>query len=147
MSKIGEPPEYPPSKSAPYLLLRSYEENLIETMLQYSTHRPHLLSEVEVFSGSILGKNGAQSKRQREASAEMKEKHDRDVAWTVLCITRGDDDDSGEEALERSIACLDVACNTEKVWKKAGTLVSFAWIAAAVCLREVERMPGGETLI
>ena len=147
MSKIGKPPEYPPYRFALYLLPQSYEENLIETMLQYSTHRPHPLSEVEVFSGSILGKNGAQSKRQREASAEMKEKHDRDVAWTVMCITRGDDDDSGEEALERSIACLNVACNTERVRKKVGTLVSFGWIAAAVCLREVERMPGGETLL
>lgn len=147
MSKIGRLPEYPPSNSALYLLPQSYEENLIETMLEYSTHRPHSLSEVEVFSGSILGKNGAQSKRQREASVEMKEKHDRDVAWTVLCITRGEDGDNGEEALERSIACLDVACNTEKVRNKVGTLVSFVWIAAAVCLREVEKMPGADKML
>lgn len=141
----------------------SYEENLTDTMLAYSTHPPHFISEVEVFAGAILGKNGAQSKRQREFSVSMKEKHERDVAYTVACIRHGDeyDDDSNEgtegsvfsggagggggkrEALERSIACLAVGVNTTRVRKKVGALVSFAWVAAGVCLREVERLRGG----
>lgn len=116
-------------------------------MFQYSTHPAHFISEIEVFSGNILGKNGAQSKRQREFSKTMKEKHDRDMEYTVLCITRGDDDADGDrgraEALERSIACLYVACNTVRVRKKVGTLVSFTWIAAAVCLKEVQRLQQG----
>ena len=80
----------------------------------------------------------------------MKEKHDRDMEYTVLCITRGDDDAEGNggraEALERSIACLDAACNTVntvRVRKKVGALVSFTWIAAAVCLKEVQRLQQG----
>ena len=129
----------------------SYEENLVNTMFQYSAHPTHFISEVEVFSGNILGKNGAQSKRQREFSKTMKEKHDRDMEYTVLCITRGDDDADGTshgrngraEALERSIACLYVAIHTVRVRKKVGALVSFTWIAAAVCLREVQRLQQG----
>lgn len=114
-------------------------------MFQYSTHPAHFVSEIEVFSGNILGKNGGQSKRQREFSKTMKEKHDRDMEYTVLCITRGDGDgDNGRaEALERSIACLYVACLPDRVKrKKIGALVSFVWIAAAVCLKEVEKLQG-----
>lgn len=123
----------------------SYEDNLVDTMFQYSTHPAHFVSEIEVFSGNILGKNGGQSKRQREFSKTMKEKHDRDMEYTVLCITRGDGDgDNGRaEALERSIACLYVACLPDRVKrKKIGALVSFVWIAAAVCLKEVEKLQG-----
>lgn len=114
-------------------------------MLSFSTNPSHTVSEVEVFAGSILGKNGAASKRQRDSATTMKEKHERDVAYTVLCIIRGDEDNSGEEALERSIACMYAACNeTSRVRKKVGTLVSFAWIAAAVCLKELEKLPGSD---
>ena len=117
-------------------------------MFQYSNHPTQFISEIEVFSGNILGKNGAQSKRQRESSKTMKEKQDRDVEYTVLCITRGDGDgnDSRAEALERSIACLYVACNTPRVRKKVGTLVSFTWIAAALCLKEVQKLQGVDLL-
>lgn len=130
------------SFSADRLSLYRYEENLVDTMRSYSTHPNHYLSEVEVFCGSILGKIGAPSKRQRENSIGMKDKHERDVAYTVACINQGEENDRRAEALERSIACLDVACTTTRVRRKAGTLVSFGWIAAAVCLREVERFQG-----
>ena len=116
-------------------------------MLEYSNHPPHFVSEVEVFSGNLLGRNGGQSKRQREFSKTMKEKHERDTEYTVHSITRGDDGKRGEEALERSIACLYVAANTEKIHKRVGKLVSFAWIAAAVCLKEVEKLAGSEKLL
>ncbi|MCJ1227023.1 hypothetical protein MMC12_003678 [Toensbergia leucococca] len=120
----------------------AYEENLVETMLRYSTHPPHYLSEVEVCAGSILGKNGAQSHRQREFSVGMKEQYERDVAYTVACITQGEDGAGTNQALERSIACLAVGCTRVRVRKKVGELVSFAWVAAAVCLKEVERLRG-----
>ena len=116
-------------------------------MQSYSAHPAHFVSEIEVFSGSILGKNGAQSKRQREFSVDMKEKHERDVAYTVLCITQGEGDKSGKEALERSVACLYTASTTMRVRKKVGALVSFSWIAAAICLKEVERLPGPGVLL
>lgn len=109
-------------------------------MLQYSPHPSHFISEVEVFSGNILGKNGAQSKRQREFSKTMKEKHERDIEYTIQRITREDDGKKSPESLERSIACLYIACNTARVRKRVGELKSFVWIAAAVCLKEVEKM-------
>lgn len=108
-------------------------------MFEYSPSHLHYISEVEVFCGSIVGKDGAPSKRLRDVSGSMKDKHERDVAFTVACITQGEHDDHRVEALERSIACLDAACHRVRVRRKVGRLVSFGWIAAAVCLREVEK--------
>ena len=109
-------------------------------MHQYSTHPTQPVTEVEVFSGKT---GGAQSKRQREFSTTMKEKFDRDVTYIVQWITKGDSGDDaggGEEALERSIACLWVGSQSNKRWKNYGELVSFFWVAAAVCLKEVEKL-------
>ena len=72
----------------------------------------------------------------------MKDKFERDVTYTVSCITHGEENEGTEEALERSIACLWVAKNMEKPRKKVGTLHSFVWVAAAVCLKEVEKLVG-----
>lgn len=113
-------------------------------MLENSSHPTHFISEVEVFAGALIGKDGAQTKRQREFSTSMKEKQDRDVAYTVQCILQGEEQDvSKEEALERSIACLDVAVHEPRTRRRFGRLVSFTWVAAAVCLKEVEKFVGG----
>lgn len=116
---------------------------MTSTMLEYSSHPIHFVSEVEVFAGALVGKNGAQTKWQREASKSMKEKHDRDVSYTVQCILQGEEQDiSRAEALERSIACLNVAVHERRTIKRFGRLVSFTWVAAAVCLKEVEKLLG-----
>ncbi|KAL8699255.1 MAG: hypothetical protein Q9224_001493 [Gallowayella concinna] len=121
----------------------AYETNMIDSIRENSFHPTHFVSEVEVFAGALLGKDGAQSKRQREFSTSMKEKHDRDVAYTVQCILQGADDHAvTEEALERSIACLDVAVHESYPTTRFGRLESFTWVAAAVCLREVEKLGG-----
>lgn len=108
-------------------------------MFSYSPHAPHFVSEVEVFSGNIIGKNGAQNKRQRENSVSMKDKHERDVEYTLRCIQQGEEDNEADEALERSIACFYVGCNVPRRHKRVGNLASFAWVAAAVCLKEVKK--------
>lgn len=121
--------------------LSRYEDCLIDTMYQYSTHHTRYLSELEVFIGNIIGKVGAQSKRQREYSVSMKEKFESDVAFTINCILK--DPVTGkesEEALERSIACLAVAMEEKAARKKVGVLRSFKYVAAAVCLKEVEKL-------
>ena len=118
---------------------RSYEENIIDTMTSYSPHPSHFISEIEVFAGCILGKTGAQTRRQREYSASMKDKHDRDVEYTIRCIMQGDEDGSNDEALERSIACLYVSFSNDQARPKIGYLASFAWVTASVCLQEVEK--------
>lgn len=174
---------------------RGYESDLVDTMINYASHPAHALSEVEVFCGHIFGyKNGGMpSKRQRENSVTMREKHERDVQRLIGLIVDGvggeeeeeeeeeeeDDDDESvgdvrRDALERSIACLALAVgvvheggpigggpfghgsifgdgsNTAHQWggssnssrsgRKVGAgLVSFGWIVAAVCLKELER--------
>lgn len=172
---------------------RGYESDLVDTMITYATHPAHALSEVEVFCGHIFGyKNGGMpSKRQRENSVTMREKHERDVQRLIGLILdgaggekEGDDDDESVgdgrgDALERSIACLALAVgvvhedgpigggpfgrgsifsggsNTAHQWGgssnssrsggRIGTgLVSFGWIVAAVCLKELERYEVGE---
>lgn len=117
----------------------SYEDNLIDTMMSYSTDSSNFVSEIEVFSGSILGRHGSQSKKQRQCSEDMKGKFDRDVAYTVQCIKYGDDRDE-QDTLARSIACLFVSLTTKNTRKRVGALISFQWIAAATCLKEVEDM-------
>lgn len=195
---------------------RAYESDLVDTMINYASHPAHALSEVEVFCGHIFGyKNGGMpSKRQRENSVTMREKHERDVQRLIGLIVngvggeeeggKGEEGEEGEEeeeeeevevegegkgeggdesvgdgkgdALERSIACLALAVgvvneggpkgggpfgrgsifgvgggsNTAHQWggssnssrsggKIGAGLVSFGWIVAAVCLKELER--------
>lgn len=186
---------------------RAYESDLVETMINYASHPAHALSEVEVFCGHIFGyKNGGMpSKRQRENSVTMREKHERDVQRLIALIVNGvggeeEEQEGGEgdqeeevegkergqegdesvgdgkgDALERSIACLALAVgvvheggpigtgpfghgsifgasssNTVHQWggssnssrsggKIGAGLVSFGWIVAAVCLKELER--------
>lgn len=115
---------------------------LVDTIYQYSTHPVQLISELEVFVGTLLGKSGGKrTKRLREMSVDMKEKFERDVGFTVRCITKGSPpEEAKDEALERSIACLAVAVEEVGVaWERVRRLESFQYIAAAVCLAEVER--------
>ena len=117
----------------------AYEAITLDTMYSSSPHSIHPLTELEVFVGTVLGKSGGlQTRRLREASVSMKEKFERDIAFTVECIVKGPNGER-EEALERSIACLSVALEeaTDSL-VKVGKLVSFRYVAAAICLRELE---------
>ncbi|TKA65730.1 hypothetical protein B0A49_07514 [Cryomyces minteri] len=118
----------------------TYEANLEDTMYQFSLSAHSALSELEVFSGTILGKaGGAQNRRAREYNSAMKERFDRDVAYTVERIGR-DDNGGADEALETSVACLRVALTEPgKRVKRVGALKSFTYVVAAVCLFEIER--------
>lgn len=120
-------------------MILSYEEILIGIMSDYASQPKHYVSEVEVFCGNIIGKNGAQSKRQRDSSTTMKERFERDVDYITKCILHGEDNSGTDEALERSIACFWVGHQEIKPKVNVGRLVSFAWISAGVCLREVEK--------
>jgi hypothetical protein len=61
-----------------------YEECLWNIMAEYSEHPLRRLTEVEAFVGDILGRTGAQSKRQRELSTSLKEKFQQDSAFFGL---------------------------------------------------------------
>jgi hypothetical protein len=130
------------------LLELRYEENLVENMSAYSTRPKNPLHELEVFIGYVIGKNGVQSKRQRECSIGLKKAFEADVSFTADWIRKGETTNSGERALERSIACLSLSMEKGRRNERprAKNLRSFEWIAAAVCLKEVERFEVIETV-
>ena len=100
------------------------------------------LSEVEIFIGHVLGKEGAGSyKRARETSLTVRERYEELVIYTAECILKGEEEEYTEEALERSIACLAVAVEapTQPPQVRIGKLVSFGYLAAGLCLRQVKR--------
>lgn len=118
-----------------------YEEKLLTIMQDFSGHPTRSLSELEAFVGNILGKTGAQSRNQRELSTSMKEKFEEDSAYIVSCIVK-DDTEWSDESLERSIACLAAGLEERHAYRRQEPLLSFKYVAAAVCLREVERHLG-----
>ena len=116
----------------------SYDDCILNIMSEYSEHPRRPLSETEVFVGNILGKTGAQSKQQRDLSTTMKERFNEDVASVINTIIK-DGTDPSLEALERSVACFEVSFEIGRRRRVDGELVSFRYVASAVCLREIER--------
>lgn len=115
---------------------------MLDIMHHYSEHPSRPVSEREVFLGNILGKAGSVSKKQRELCTSMKEKYDEIAAFIINCIIKVNDDYS-EEALERSIACFAVSLDDKGPRStRDEPLKSFRYLAAGVCLREMERVPG-----
>lgn len=136
--------------------LNSYEDSLVDILYHYApvAHLP--ISEHEVFAGTILGRQGgAQGKPLRELSKTMRERFEAVVEYTIMRIVKGDEQMQGVndldllydgsldrevEALPRAIACL--ACAVEQpgmVDRQLGPLHSFRYVAAGVCLKELER--------
>jgi hypothetical protein len=109
-------------------------------MVEFNPNPTRSLSELEAFIGNILGKTGAPNRHQRELSTSMKEKFEEDSAFIVKCITK-DDDQRSEESLERSMACLAASLEDSDTYKRRDKLLSFKYVAASVCLWEVERLP------
>ncbi|KAF2838607.1 RdRP-domain-containing protein [Patellaria atrata CBS 101060] len=120
----------------------SYETNLLDVMASYSPHHKYPLTELEVFSGSILGKSaGANNKRVREQATAMKERFERDVEFTVERITQGEEE-HGAEALDLAIACFAIGVQEPGARVQKGrpeTLKSWTYVAAGVCLGEMEK--------
>ncbi|KAL5344777.1 hypothetical protein ACLOAV_010174 [Pseudogymnoascus australis] len=118
-----------------------YEDCVTNISYEYSSQPSRAISEREVFVGNILGKFGAQNKRQHELSISMKERFNDDLTYIVNCIVK-DGTARSEESLAKSIACLNVALE-ETTYSKTGVeLVSFRYVAAALCLKEIERVLG-----
>ena len=98
------------------------------------------LSEYEVFIGNILGKTGAQSKRQHENSVSMQETFRDDLRYFVNRILN---EGGGHHAgLGVGLACLLVALESEDSGRIGArfrqTLVSFGYVAASVCLWQLQ---------
>ena len=113
---------------------------MAESMSSATPNLQQPISEVEVFSGQVIGSNGYQSKKSREYMNAMREQFDRHVAHTVESI-RTDDDGSTSEALPRAIACLSIGLEEEGLHvRKIGYLKSWKYIAAAICLEELQKL-------
>lgn len=69
----------------------------------------------------------------------MTDKFDRDTKYITDWIKGGEGDDE-DGALERSIACLHVGMTERTSRRKVGALESFKYVAAGVCLKEVEKL-------
>ncbi|KAI2011885.1 hypothetical protein LOZ39_004388 [Ophidiomyces ophidiicola] len=117
-----------------------YEDNLQDIMKQYSkTPWKSSLTEVEVFVGSILGQNSKQTKRDKESSKSMRDAYQELVNFTISKIVAREL--GTEDSLERSVACLWSALFDDHHFghgRKTNKLLSFQWIAAMVCLQEVD---------
>ena len=117
-----------------------YEDNMVDIMYSMRPHRGEPLTELEVFSGNILGKKERMAtKHIREANKEVQERFDRDVSDMARRIARGDGDWEGSddaEALPRAIACFKVSLETIG-WENQVHLRSWKYVAAAVCLEQL----------
>jgi hypothetical protein len=121
-----------------------YETALDYTTHNYSLHPGHPLHEVEAVTGCALG--SVFNRRLKDYVHAMREQYGRDVAYIRTTIRTGYDGNI-DEALPRSIACLYIAVKEgglKKTWGgKKVELKSFAYVAAAVCLEELEKFHGG----
>lgn len=99
------------------------------------------LSEIEVFVGHIMGRDGGGgSSRAREMSRALREQFQELVEYTIECILKDENEEFTEEALERSLACLAVATETVTAARpRLGKLESFGYLAGTICLRQVKR--------
>jgi hypothetical protein len=128
-------------------LRETYEENMLEIMDTLRPTRGAPLTELEVFSGNILGKKErAPSRYIREANLEVQERFNRDVSSMIRRILMGNEDWEGDddtETLPRSIACFMVALETDG-WENYRSLKSWKYVAAAVCLEQLWKYQGGK---
>lgn len=112
---------------------------MLHNMKIYSDNSRRPLHEVEVFVGNILGKTGAQSRKQREDSVSMKQKYEDDAAYFIKLILH-DENGYSDDALARSMACFAIALEHRPDTHKERQIVSFKYVAAAVCMKEVARL-------
>lgn len=82
-----------------------YNDDLHIFMYQYSPHPQDPLSELEIFMGTILGKEGGlPSRRVRDTNSNMKETYERYVSSTIDWILRGDEPEQDEPDQESIFA-------------------------------------------
>lgn len=119
-----------------------YEAEVYDIILQYSTHPTEHLEEIEVFIGNVICRAGYRSKRQKEYTTGMKEKYDREVLSLIANIRDDQVTEEPYEALRRSMVCLFIGIQEpgERKEKVEGCRRdTFGWIAAAACLKELEK--------
>lgn len=122
----------------------AYERELRKTLYQHAPSPHHPLTDQESFAGTILGRaGGASSRRLRETTQVMGERFDEVPEFTVSRILYGNSQEQHDrdmKAFPRAMACLAVAMEEGGARdRKLGELMSFQYIAAGGCLREMRR--------
>ena len=120
-----------------------YEEQVEDIAHTFAMHQNHPLHEIEVVTGAVLG--SVFVRKLRDMTKDMKERFGRDVAFIRERI-RYDDDGNDDEGMPRAVACLHVGVKERgrKMGRSGDTYMwSWAYIAAAICLEEIERLNGG----
>ncbi|KAH8893681.1 rna-dependent rna polymerase [Thozetella sp. PMI_491] len=129
-----------------------YEEAVLGLMDDFSEHSKKPLSELEVFVGFIINKNGVATQRQRNQSIKLKDEFER-VATSIVQQIRSNakhDDTFGTKpdrsaVLELCLACLHVGCmgTGAGLNRLYGTddhrLESFKVVAASLLVEELAR--------
>jgi hypothetical protein len=122
----------------------TYEAAVENIQHEYALRQTQPLHELEVLTGVILGAN---TKRNRDAAMGMGKRFECDMAYVQDMIrgSTGSDGGAGDgEALARSIACFSLAMTeTQGRGSNRKKVVSWKFLAAAVCLREVALLSGG----
>lgn len=146
----------------------AYHDGLLGIMWDYSPQpgrRP--LTELEVYSSCIQARaGGVPDRRTRDCGSDMKEAYERHVRAVVALVVNGfagdaaeEDDDEMDalsamlsqtelrdqerwERLGRCMAALEAALADEVRVPRVGVLRSWAYVVAAVCLRQMERVFG-----
>ncbi|KAL8833642.1 MAG: hypothetical protein Q9170_004163 [Blastenia crenularia] len=119
-----------------------YESVVYDIILQHSTHPTEHLEEIEVFIGNIIARNGDRSKRQKEYATGMKETYDREVLLLMSTMRDYQTTEEQYEALCRSMAYFFVGIQKPEERKErieGCRRDTFGWVAAAACLKELER--------
>ena len=117
----------------------AYEDNVEDIAEYYANRQKHPLLELEVVIGTMFG---ASNRRSRSEAKAMKERYTSDAAYTRTSIQTGEDG-SRDEALACAIACFSLAMNEPgRKMGNEGSLVSFKYLAAALCLEELEKFHG-----
>ncbi|KAG9233793.1 rna-dependent rna polymeras-like protein [Amylocarpus encephaloides] len=136
---------------------QEYEDSIINLLYEYGPSPNVPLTEIEMFIGSILGKVGAPTARQREMAMSMKERFEDIISTTVRYITEqqvihdneNDEDQKRMAMLEKGVAvgmaCLWVGINDEASAFGDGKaacegLKSFGYVTAAVTLKSLDRL-------
>ncbi|KAJ9606772.1 hypothetical protein H2200_008781 [Cladophialophora chaetospira] len=97
-----------------------YDAIVHEYAAEYGPTFSQPLSEYEVFMGTIIGKTGAQSKRQHENSVSMKDSFRNDMRYIVnriLGIDDFDDDFNFNAGLERCLACFAIGMESSSAFE------------------------------
>ncbi|EFX06378.1 RNA-dependent RNA polymerase [Grosmannia clavigera kw1407] len=128
--------------------IRSAYEDSIRSMMHSNSENPmQPISELEVFTGALISKTGAQNNRQRDRSRKLREEFERISSWITGQMRPRERQQAadGRDMLEWMELCLACAHSREvrdedERWgnTRSDAIQSFPLVAMAALLREID---------